>query len=175
MVEATSRLTDFSPQIGKVTIAAAYLEEIVLINVMALSDDPPRQTRYTYMHKGIDNTLTRLRELVTARVSNYYRQGIIDLIEEARNLKNKRNENVHAVWAEMCDAGTRDFVLLARQRYEKDKSTTTVTWDITIPTIEELAKLIDDLRDVAERLRTALEKAWKLDESVRTCREAKRI
>jgi hypothetical protein len=54
-----------------------------------------------------NTTLDRLSGLVADYVSTNYRQKILDLIELARQAKNKRNENVHGVWAEMVEVDKR--------------------------------------------------------------------
>lgn len=159
-------LADYFPTIGRLTIEAATLEEIVIVNVMALMDKSHDQTRYDYMVKGLEYTLKRLEELINIRVSPIYRQQILDLIEEARKLKNKRNENVHGVWAEMVEVDTGKFVQVSRSRYERDKNAKSVSWNLTTPTIEELEMLCRDLHDVAHRLEGLMDRVWSCDEDV---------
>lgn len=170
-----NRLADYLPLIGRVTIAAATLEEIALVNVMALSKESPDETRYKYMIRGLGATLDRLSELVTDRVSPHYRQKVIDLIEEARQLKNKRNENVHGVWAEMVMADTMEFVQVNRSRYERDKATKSVAWVLKTPSIEELDKLCKELEDVAHRLEKLMDSVWNIDEDVVSWRMRKGV
>jgi hypothetical protein len=58
-------------------------------------------------------------------------------------LKDQRNENIHAVWAEMVHADTGEFAQFTRSRYDKDKATHTTKWDVGVPpSIEELEKLV---------------------------------
>ena len=162
----TPRLVEYLPHIGRLTIEAARLEEIVLVYVIAFSDEPSEETRFKYMHKGLDATLNRLSELINAYVSTYYRQEVLDLIEAARQAKNKRNEIVHGVWGEMVEVDTREFRGVSRSRYDKDKTNKTVPWDVTTPTIEELKRIGQELADVATKLYALLYKVWGIDDGV---------
>lgn len=168
-------LIDYLHHIGRITIEAATLEEVILVNLMALADEPFDETRSKYMFRGLDMILTELSKLISARVSTHYRQTVLDLIEKARQLKDKRNESVHGVWGEMIEADTKTFVGVSRARYEKDKATKRVSWDLKTPTIEELDKLGADLRDVAHKLQELLKRVWDLDDDVRQWRLSKNL
>lgn len=94
------------------------------------------------------------------------------MIEDARKLKNKRNENVHGVWGEMVDAQTGAFSNVARSRYEKDRATGKMIWDLHTPTTGELEQLATDLNNVALALNKRLGDLWDIDEDVRRWRAA---
>ncbi len=96
-----ARLEDYFAPVGKVTIAAALLEEVTLRWVALLSDDPVNETRFKNLTRGLEQTLTMLTDLVKRRVSSPNQQSVIDLIETGRKLKDERNESVHGVWGEM--------------------------------------------------------------------------
>lgn len=160
----TPRLVEYFPHIGRLAIEAARLEEIVLVYVIAFSDEPPEETRFKYMHKGLEATLDRLSGLITDYFSTYCRQQVLDLIEVARQAKNRRNEIVHGVWGEMVEVDSREFKRVSRSRYDKDKSNKTVSWDVTTPTIEELEQIGQELNDVATKVYALLNKVWDIDE-----------
>lgn len=163
-------LQDYYAPIGKLTIAAAKLEEVALGAAALLSDDPVDDTRYKNLTRGLDNSLNILADQVRVRVSLGNQSKILDLIELGRKLKNKRNENVHGVWGQMAYADSGEFAGVARSRYEKDRSSKSTTWDLSVPSITELEKLAADLDQVAEDLRQRLADLWDIDENVRAWR-----
>ena len=116
------------------------------------------------MHKGLEQTLNRLSELVTDYVTTNYRQKLLHLIELARQAKDKRNENVHGIWSEMFEVDSREFRRVSRSRYDKDRPNHSVKWDITTPTIEELDQIGKELNSIATKLYELLRTVFDLDE-----------
>jgi hypothetical protein len=171
----TARLEDYYTPVGKLTMAAALLEEVALRWVAMLSDDPVNETRFKFLTRGLEQTLTMLADLVTIRISATNQQSVIDLIVRGRKLKDQRNESVHGVWGEMENAETGAFSHVARSRYEKTKATRSVQWDLSVPKVEDLQKLADDLHSVAHSLNNRMGDLWDIDEGIQSWRRANNI
>jgi hypothetical protein len=163
-------LDEYYAPIGKLTIAAAKLEEVALGAAALLSDDPMDETRYKNITRGLDNNLNLLADLVKERVSSTNQGKVLDLIERGRTLKNKRNENVHCVWGQMVHADSGKLAGVVRSRYDKHRATRSTMWDLTVPSTAELEKLASDLDQVGEDLRQRLADLWDIDEGVRDWR-----
>jgi len=163
-------LDDYLAPIGKVTIAAALLEEVVLRWAALLSEDDVHEVHYKNLTRGLEANLGLLISRVTERVSPVSQQQVLDLIENARTLKNKRNESVHGVWGDMVHSDTGEFAYVARSRYEKDKSKRSLEWDLSVPTIAELEALASELKRVAHALNNRLSDLWDIDEDVQRWR-----
>ena len=69
--------------------------------------------------------------LMEPRLNDYYAPiGKLTIAAaRGRKLKDQRNENIHAVWAEMVHADTGEFAQFTRSRYDKDKATHTTKWN----------------------------------------------
>ena len=116
--------------------------------------------------------------LMEPRLNDYYAPiGKLTIAAaRGRKLKDQRNENIHAVWAEMVHADTGEFAQFTRSRYDKDKATHTTKWDVGVPpSIEELEKLADDLRTLAHELNNHLANLWATDEDVYHWRDQHRF
>lgn len=171
----TARLDDYFAPVGKLTMAAALLEEVTLRWVALLSDDPVNETRFKNLTRGLEQTLTMLTDLVKQRVSAANQQSVIDLIERGRKLKDQRNESVHGVWGEMENAETGAFSHVARSRYEKIKATRSIEWDLSVPAVEDLKKLSSELHAVAHALNNRIGDLWDIDEGVQSWRRSNNI
>lgn len=171
----TGRLEDYFAPVGKLTMAAALLEEVTLRWVALLSDDPVNETRFKNLTRGLETTLTMLAELVKQRVSVANQLSVIDLIERGRKLKDQRNESVHGIWGEMENAETGAFSHVARSRYEKKKATRSIEWDLRVPAVEDLEKLSNELRAIAHDLNDRIGDLWNKDEGIQTWRRANSI
>jgi hypothetical protein len=170
------RLNDYYAPIGKLTIAAATLESVALRWAALLSEDDVEDTRFKYLTRSLEAHLNLLADRVKERISSANQQSVFDLIERGRKLKDQRNENVHAVWAEMVHADTGEFTQFTRSRYDKDKATHTTKWDVGVPpSIEELEKLADDLRTLAHELNNHLANLWATDGDVYHWRDQHRF
>jgi hypothetical protein len=167
------RLDDYFAPVGKLTMAAALLEEVTLRSIALLSEEPFDETRFKNLTKGLEQTLTMLADLVRQRVSAANQQSVIDLIEKARRLKDKRNESVHGVWGEMQDADTGEFSHVARSRYEKDRATRSTKWILKVPTVDELNTLATDLHAVAHTLNDRLAHLFDMDDDVQSWRRTR--
>jgi hypothetical protein len=75
----------------------------------------------------------------------------------------------------MVDVETREFVRVSRSRYDRDKTHKSVTWDVKTPTIDELEKVGNELRDVAARLGELLQRVWDIDENIQLWRAGKNV
>lgn len=160
------RLEDYLIPIGQVTIASAALEEVVIRWGALLAGDDVADTRYRNLTRGMENNLSFLADRVKERVSVTNQQPVLDMIERARTLKNRRNENIHGVWGEMINADTDEFVKVARSRHEKDRSTRSTRWDFSVPTVAELNVLARDLRAIALELNERIADLWDIDEDI---------
>jgi hypothetical protein len=168
------RLNDYFAPVGKLTMAAALLEEVTL-RWLALLSDNFDEARFKNLTKGLEQTLTMLTDLVKLRVSTGSQQSVIDLIEKARKLKDQRNESVHGVWGEMENADTGVFSHVARSRYDKDRATRSVKWDLKVPSVDDLKTLATELHAVAHALNNRLADLWDMDEDVQSWRRANSI
>ncbi len=91
---------------------------------------------------------------------------MLDLIETSRSLKDKRNENIHGVWSVV--ANSKNVLMVARSRYEKDP-TGNLSWDdLSTPSIFELKRLAGDLNKNARDLNDLLTKLWDDEEDVQS-------
>jgi hypothetical protein len=151
--------------------ASATLEEVAIRWGALLSEDGLVETRYKNLLKGMDQNLTFLAELVKERVSKANQPSVLDMIDRAWKLKNKRNEDIHGVWSEMIDAETGRFVGVARSRYEMQKAMRSTWWDLSVPTIAELQTLASDLNGVAHEINERMADLWDIDEDVRRWRD----
>lgn len=97
------KLKDYLVPIGKLTIAAAFLEEVVIRWGALLSEGDHLDTHSKSLLRGLDKNLDFLADRVKIRISPTSQRRVLDLIETGRTLKNRRNENVHGVWVEMVD------------------------------------------------------------------------
>jgi hypothetical protein len=165
------RLNDYYAPIGKLTMAAATLDDVALRWSAVLSDNDMGETQYKNLLAGLDRNLDLLADTVRKRVSQAKQQSVIDLIEKARTLKNKRNDNVHAVWGEMSEADTGNFIQVSRSRFEKDKSTRTTKWDVDVPTVQQIEALSHDLQKISHELNDRMSHLYDMDEDVRSWRE----
>ena len=93
------------------------------------------------------------------------------MIETARALKNKRNENIHGVWGEMIDAQSGTFVGVTRSRYEKDRPSKSAKWDLTVPTVKDLDTLAGSLDKIARALNERMANLWDIDVEVSRWRD----
>src|SRR6266511_5121976 len=126
-------LDDYLISIGKVAIAAAFLEEVVIHWGAWLSDNP-QGTLLKRLHRGLDKNLDFLADRVEERISSAKKKPVLDLIETSRSLKNKRNENIHGVWSVVANSKT----VVMCSRYEKD-ATGNLSWDdLSTPSIAEV-------------------------------------
>lgn len=168
-----ARLNDYLIHIGKLAIAGALLEEVVVRWSALLSEPDTDETHAKRLYRGLDSNLDFLMDLVKERISAGSQQQIIDLIEASRVLKNRRNENVHAVWSEMENADTGEFSHVARSRYEKDEKDKLIWLPHTTPTVHELEQFAVDLDKIARDLNECLATLWDLDEEVQRWRATK--
>lgn len=171
-MSAGPNLNDYLVHIGKLTIAAAYLEEVAIQWSALLSDGDHEETHARRLLRGMESNLNFLCDRVKQRVSPESQQRVLDMIETARALKNRRNENVHGVWANMVEADTGVFSRVVRSRYEKGTMPGKIIWDLHTPTIAELEKLALDLDNIARQLNERLADLWDIDESVQRWRAA---
>ena len=160
------RLHDYLIPIGKLTIAAAFLEEVVIRWGALLSEGGHHETHAKRLLRGLDKNLDFLIERAKEHISPAGQKPVLDLIETARALKNKRNENVHGVWAEMVAADTGAFAKVARSRYEKD-ATGKLIWDLRTPNLSELEQLATALNKNARNLNECLANLWDIDDQLR--------
>lgn len=160
------RLDDYFDPIGRVTMASATLEEVVIRWGALLSEDDVDETRFKNLTIGMDRNLTFLADRIKERVSVPNQRSVLDLIERARALKNKRNEDVHGVWGEMVNAETGHFDRVARQRYDREKATRSTQWDLSVPTVGELQALASDLNTIAHEINERIADLWDIDEDV---------
>jgi hypothetical protein len=163
------KLKDYLVPIGKLTIAAAFLEEVVIRWGALLSEGDHLDTHSKSLLRGLDKNLDFLADRVKIRISPTSQRRVLDLIETGRTLKNRRNENVHGVWVEMVDVDTGAFSKVARSRYEKD-ATGKLIWDHHTPTIPELEQLAADLNKNARELNECVADLWDTDEKVQRWR-----
>jgi hypothetical protein len=157
--------------IGKLTIAAAHLEEVVIRWTALFSDGDIQETHKKQLLVGLDKNLSLLKERVGQKCSPGQLQLLDSLVEKARVLKNKRNENVHGVWYKMVDAHTGVFAKVQRERYEKVKATKVLPdgqliWHLDTPTKEELKNLAIELDEMTKALEALLDGIWSTDEPV---------
>ena len=167
------RLNDYLVSIGKLAIAAAFLEEVVIRWGALLSEADPHETHAKRLWRGLEKNLDFLKEQVEQRVSPARQEPVIGLIETGRALKNKRNENVHAVWNEMVDAQTGAFSHVARSRYNKDASGKLVWVPHTTPTVPDLEQFAAELDKNARELNECLADLWDTDEQVQLWRQTR--
>jgi len=134
------RLNDYLIPIGRLAIAAAFLEEHVIC-WGALLSGAAQETHAKRLRRGLDQNLDFLTKQVKQRVSAARQKPVIDLIAISRALKDKRNENVHAVWSEMENADTHEFAHVVRSRYDKDANGKLIWLPHNTPTVAELEKI----------------------------------
>jgi len=91
-------LEDYLTPIGKLTIAAALLEETVIRWGALLSDGALLKSHADRLLKGLDRNLTFLADRIKQTMSPAYQNEILDLIEKGRDLKDERYKSVHGVW-----------------------------------------------------------------------------
>lgn len=165
-----SRLEDYLPPIGRVTIAAALLEETVIRWAALLSEGALLKSHADQLLKGLDQNLTFLADKIKAIASPACQKELLDLIEKGRSLKNERNKSVHGVWGELTTEGTGEFVAVTRSRYKKVGKD--VEWDLHTPSIGDLEKIADELNVTAHALNNRLGDLYDIDDGFQKWRLA---
>src|SRR5690242_5418359 len=79
-------ITDYHAAIGRLTIASATLEEVVIRWGALLSEGNLDEIRYKRLLLGLEKNLTFLACRVEERVSGPNQQEVLDMIERARGL-----------------------------------------------------------------------------------------
>jgi hypothetical protein len=164
------RLNDYLIPIGRLAIAGAFLEEVVIRWGALLSGAVHHETHAKHLRRGLKSNLDFLVKQVELRVSPARQRPVIDLIETGGGLKDKRNENVHAVWCEMVEAETGTFSHVARSRYDTDADGKLVWVPHITPTVSELEQFAAELDKNARKLNECLADLWDTDEQVQCWR-----
>lgn len=129
-MSATSpRLTEYFTPVGKLTIACAHAEEVVLLWLAQLSEEDPRQFHRRHLFTGFRKRLELLKMRVEELVTGSRKESILSLIARVDELRRKRNESVHGVWMELEKHGTGEFAGVGRSRFFPDG--TELAWDVS--------------------------------------------
>lgn len=163
-----SPLANYHHVIGRITVAAAALEDVAIGGVLTLFDGDDaavRQEHKRILYAGLERNLKALKRSVKDHYSEPYRGSLLKGIGDADRLRRRRNENVHGTWFVWSDGRVQ------RSRYEGDKRQG-VAWDMATPTLVELEQLADGLEECVRCLAAEMEKAWCLDEKAVKRRDA---
>jgi hypothetical protein len=93
-----AELEEYYRALGRLTFAASRLEAAMVVFPMALSDKPNELKAKLTRQSWKDNT-NALRKMIKARFSPRYQARLLPFLDKSDDLREKRNDNIHALWA----------------------------------------------------------------------------
>lgn len=153
--------------IGRITIRAAQVEDMVLMTLIALQEHGVDARQYhverMFMgaQKNIDALGERLAELLTPQELAEWQS----VLETAKRLYRLRNEHVHGTWMEQRTIDG-EFVRVSRNRYRAQRRSAEPQWDVSTPSLEDLDSLNSEFRAIVRQLECLHDRLWRISEMV---------
>lgn len=161
-------MDQYYAQIGRVAVGIGHVEEIVIKYTAILCNKgvEPHSVHSKMLFRGISTNLKLFRRTMRRRLSGASLQALEPLIDKAHELNLSRNQIIHASWSMMYDANTGDFAGISRSRYDRDRLSGELSWDIYTPTLVEVRNVADGLNSLIADLSAFWERAWAHDETL---------
>jgi len=159
-------MDQYYAQIGRVAVGVGHVEEIVakFTAILCNKGVKPDDVHSKMLFRGISTNLKAFRRTTRRRLSEESMKKLEPLIDRAYELNSQRNQVIHASWSMMYDVSTGKFAGISRSRYDFDRSSGELSWDVSTPTLDQIRDVADGLNTLVAELSAFWEGAWAHDE-----------